>query len=411
MPFITMRVEDAVQRRSFLAGAAGVAAGVSASTQGRAEAGTRDPGRKSVHGSGAADPTAYARTTARLREEYWTQEPAHLLPKVARHARTGAGLMAGRPDPRLAAAVAESALLVSRIAFFDLQLGAKQVESWQDLALAAADTAGDGALGAAVLGHMAFAPAWSGRGGEARGRLDAARECASRGGAGPVIHAWLDAVASEAEVRLGNTGGAFPLLDRAADVLHPARAATGSWSASGPPAWLDWFSGPRLDGFRGAAELAAGRTDHAKATLHRTLAGLAPDADKQRAVTLADLAAAAAAAREPEDACGLLHRVLDLVERQGYATAVDRVRTVRAALSPWAGERFVAELDDRLAAGHTEARRRPRPEPVQDLPVPDPVLDPVPEPVSGRPVPDPVPGPAPDPVRGLPASDLPDPAA
>lgn len=370
MPFITTRVEDAVQRRNFLAGAAGVAAGVSAGTQGRAEAGTRSPGPQSAKRSGGADPTAYARTTARLREEYWTQEPAHLLPKVARHARTGAGLMAGRPDPRIAAAVAESALLVSRIAFFDLQLDEKHVESWQDLALAAADTADDGALGAAVLGHMAFAPAWSGRGGEARGRLDAARERASRGDAGPVIHAWLDAVASEAEVRLGNPGGAFPLLDRAADVLHPASASTGSWSASGPPAWLDWFSGPRLDGFRGAAELAAGRTDHAKATLHRTLAGLSPDADKQRAVTLADLAAAAAAAREPEDACGLLHRVLDLVERQGYATAVDRVRTVRAALAPWAGERFVTEVDDRLAAGGGESPQLSLPGPETDLPDP-----------------------------------------
>ncbi|MDI2132569.1 transcriptional regulator [Yinghuangia seranimata] len=292
----------------------------------------------------------YARTTARFREQYWTQEPARLLPKVARHVRTGTGLLARRPDVLVAASVAESALLVSRIAFFDLQLGAERVEPWQDLALAAADTAGDGALGAAVLGHMSFAPAWSGRGGEARGRLAAARDRAARGDAGPVIHAWLDAVASEAEVRLGNPGGAFPLLDRAADALHPAHAVSGSWSAPGPPAWLDWFSGPRLDGFRGAAELAAGRTDHAKATLHRTLAGLSPDADKQRAVTLADLAAAAAAGREPEDACALLHRVLDLVERQGYATAVDRVRTVRAALAPWSRERFVRDVDDRLAA-------------------------------------------------------------
>lgn len=347
MPTITTRVEDAVQRRSFLAGAAGVAAGVSAATPRRAAA--RE----------GADPAGFARTTARLREQYWTHEPARLLPKAARHVRLGAGLLARRPDARVAAAVAESALLVSRIAFFDLQLDERRVESWQDLALAAADTAGDGALGAAVLGHMAFAPAWSGRGAEARGRLEAARRKASRSEAGPVIHAWLDAVASEAEVRLGNPRGAFPLLDRAADTMRPAQGDTGGWSATGPPAWLDWFSGPRLDGFRGAAELAAGRTDHAKATLHRTLAGLPADAGKQRAVTLADLAATAATAREPEDACGLLHQVLELVERQGYATAVDRVRTVRAALAPWAGERFVGELDDRLAAVPRARRTRP----------------------------------------------------
>ncbi|UGQ09710.1 transcriptional regulator [Yinghuangia sp. ASG 101] len=337
MPISPTRVEDAVQRRSFLAGAAGLAAGVPVSAPGRAAART-----------GASDPATYARTTTRLREQYWTHEPARLLPKVARHVRVGAGLLAHRPDTRVAAAVAESALLVSRIAFFDLQLGSERVEPWQDLALAAADTAGDGSLGAAVLGHMVFAPAWSGRGAEARGRLDAARARARRGGAGPVVHAWLDAVASEAEVRLGNPSGAFRLLDRAAATLAPVPS---DGPAHGTPAWLDWFSGPRLDGFRGAAELAAGRADQARASLNRTLAGLSPEADKQRAVTVADLAAAAASAREPEDACGLLHDVLDLVERQGYATAVDRVRTVRATLAPWSGERCVTELDDRLASG------------------------------------------------------------
>ncbi|WP_436786954.1 transcriptional regulator [Yinghuangia sp. YIM S10712] len=334
-----------MQRRSFLAGAAGLAAGAPVTAPRRAAA-----------DSGSVDPAAYARTTTRLREQYWTHEPARLLPKVARHVRVGARLMNRRPDSRVAAALAESALLVSRIAFFDLQLGVERVEPWQDLALAAADAADDGALGAAVLGHMAFAPAWSGRGGEARGRLAAARAKASRGGAGPVVHAWLDAVASEAEVRLGNPSGAFRLLDRAAQTLAPVQSDN---TSAGTPEWLDWFSGPRLDGFRGAAELAAGRADQARAALHRTLAGLAPEADKQRAVTLADLAAAAAAGREPEDACGLLHHVLDLVERQGYATAVDRVRTVRAALTPWAGERFVAELDDRLAAGQATSSPDP----------------------------------------------------
>ncbi|NUU23039.1 MAG: hypothetical protein HOV68_16250, partial [Streptomycetaceae bacterium] len=51
MPTITTRVEDAVQRRSFLAGAAGVAAGLSATAHGRASART------------GGDPAAYTRTT------------------------------------------------------------------------------------------------------------------------------------------------------------------------------------------------------------------------------------------------------------------------------------------------------------------------------------------------------------
>jgi hypothetical protein len=330
-------MEDAVQRRTFLAGAA--VAGLAA--RNTTASGSTGPARH------LPDPAAYTATTARLRSRYWVEEPGRLLPVVAEHARNGARLLAEGPKGTHYGAIAETALLASRIAFFDLSLRGPRVRRWQEFALVTADRAGDGSLAAAVLGHMAFAPAWTGRGGEARDTLAAARERTTSGDAGPTLRSWLDAIAAEAEVRLGTPEAAFPFLDRAADTYAPPEQP-GSWSAGGPPPWLDWFSAARLEGFRGAAEVAAGRSEPARASLERTLAGLPAHSHKQRAMTLAELAATAVGAREPQDACRLLEEALDLVGIQGYATAVDRVRTVRASLAPWSRESFVRDVDDRL---------------------------------------------------------------
>src|SRR5690606_21296522 len=57
----------------------------------------------------------------------------------------------------LAAALAESALLTARLALFDLHQFAV-AERCFDVALTATREAGDHALAAAVLGHMAFVP-------------------------------------------------------------------------------------------------------------------------------------------------------------------------------------------------------------------------------------------------------------
>jgi len=330
-------MEDAVRRRTFLTGAA--IAGLTAT----------NPVASATSGPPPVptDPADYPVGTARLRGRYWTEEPAHLFPAVAEHVRLGVRLLAERPSAPHCAAVSETALLASRIAFFDLSLRGPRVRRWQDLALTTADRAGDHALAAAVLGHMAFAPAWSDRGAEARDTLAAARERTRRAEAAPTLHAWVDAIAAEAEVRLGTPEAAFPLLDRAADTYAPPQSP-GSWTETGPPAWLDWFSAARLEGFRGAAEVAVGRTGPARTSLERTLTGLSGNSHKQRAVTLAELAATSVRAGEPRDACRLLEEALDLVGLQGYATAVDRVRTVRATLAPWSREPFVREVDDRL---------------------------------------------------------------
>jgi hypothetical protein len=155
---------------------------------------------------------------------YWTVPPAQLHDNVAAHVKLGAGLINSVPEASrrpLAAAIAESGLLAGRIEFFDMESPQQAQESFVT-ALQAAQEARDSLIGAAVLAHMAFIPAFSGdprRAEAARDKIRAAREFARRGSASPEMRAWLDAVEAETETRFGDgdprhTGdrGAVPVL-------------------------------------------------------------------------------------------------------------------------------------------------------------------------------------------------------
>ncbi|WP_405484943.1 hypothetical protein [Nocardia sp. NBC_00511] len=83
------------------------------------------------------------------------------------------------------------------------------------------------------------------------------------------------------------------------------------------------------------------------------LADLPAEAIKQRAVVLADLAAAAVLEREPEPACGYLDEALKLLGQHWYATAMVRVKAVRQKLRDWDSLPTVRALDDQLYNWHT----------------------------------------------------------
>ncbi|MEU5668487.1 transcriptional regulator, partial [Streptomyces longwoodensis] len=208
-------------------------------------------------------------------------------------------------------------------------------------ALQAAGEADDALLGAAVLAHTAFIPAWVGERDAAVERMTAARTYARRGPASAELLAWLDAVEAECETRCGHTRTALHLIGHAEDVL-----ARGSEHQS--PEWLDWFSSVRLAAFKGNTQLKAGHLPQARATLLGVLEALGPTEEKQSTVVLGDLAAVEAAAGDPEAACGHAVRALDQLERTWYAMGMDRVREVRRALAPHQHERCVRDLDDRL---------------------------------------------------------------
>jgi hypothetical protein len=243
----------------------------------------------------------------------------------------------------LAAAIAESSLLAGRVEFFDTS-DPQQAQESLVIALQAAQDAGDSLLGAAVLAHMAFLPAFSGdpgRAEEARDKIRAAREFARRASAPPEMLAWLDAVEAEAETRFGNTRRALQLISHAEGIF-----ASGEPRPS--PAWLDWFSDVRLAGFKGNTLLADRQPGPARETLQHVLDNLPEGAAKQKSVILGDLAAVAVSEENPDEACRLAELALDQLARNWYATGMARVRAVRESLSQWESLPAVRRLDEKL---------------------------------------------------------------
>jgi hypothetical protein len=291
----------------------------------------------------------YITITAAHRHMYWSVPPAHLYDAVAAHVNLGIRLVTSVPEAArraLAAAVSESSLLAGRIEFFDLQNPAKGQASLVIALQAAQDAqdAQDPLLGSAVLAHMAFIPAFSGdkkRADEARDKIRAARAFARRGPASPEMLAWLDAVEAEVETRFGNTRKALQLIHHAEDIF-----ATEEPRPS--PPWLDWFSPVRLAGFKGNTLLIAKQPGPARDTLQSVLNQLPAESAKQRSVIIGDLAAAAVAENDPEQACLLAEEALDHLARHWYATGMDRVRAVRESLTKWESRPCVRRLDERL---------------------------------------------------------------
>ncbi|MEU5596711.1 helix-turn-helix transcriptional regulator [Streptomyces sp. NPDC020298] len=285
----------------------------------------------------------YEAVTRSHRRLYWSVAPATLHPAAIAHAALGCALLpetAGQTRARIAAALAESYLLAGRIEFFDMREPDRAGHTLLR-ALQAAGEADDPLLGAAILAHTAFIPAWVGGRDAAVERMVAARTYARRGPASSELLAWLDAVEAECETRCGNTRTALHLIGHAEDVL-----ARGTEYEN--PEWLDWFSPVRLAAFKGNTHLKAGHLPQARATLLDVLDTLEPSGEKQTTVVLGDLAAVEAAAGDPEAACGYAVRALEQLERTWYAMGMDRVREVRRALAPHQHERCVRELDDRL---------------------------------------------------------------
>ncbi|MFJ8995642.1 helix-turn-helix transcriptional regulator [Streptomyces sp. NPDC102279] len=288
----------------------------------------------------ADDFEAVTRAHRRL---YWSVAPTTLHPAALAHATLGCALLPetnGRTRARTAAALAETWLLAGRIEFFDMREPDRASQTLLR-ALQAAGEADDPLLGAGILAHTAFIPAWVGERDAAVERMTAARTYARRGSASADLLAWLDAVEAECETRCGNTRTALHLIGHAEDVL-----AAGSVHAT--PEWLDWFSPVRLAAFKGNTQLKAGHLPQARTTLLRVLEDLQPSEEKQTTVILGDLAAVEAAAGQPEAACEYAVRALDQLGRTWYAMGMDRVREVRRTLAPHQHEQCVRDLDERL---------------------------------------------------------------
>ncbi|MGH3979172.1 MAG: helix-turn-helix domain-containing protein, partial [Pseudonocardiaceae bacterium] len=148
---------------------------------------------------------SYQTITGQHRELYWTAPAAALLPTALSHSQLGVELLSGGDGQHrhvLAGAVAESALLGARLAFFDLQQPSL-AERCFEIATIAVRESGDHALAVAVTAHRSFVPGFAGDRTAARPLLDAARAHA-RYAEGPLLRSWLHCVQAEVSARTGD---------------------------------------------------------------------------------------------------------------------------------------------------------------------------------------------------------------
>lgn len=309
---------------------------------------------REVGGSGAISMRAvedYEAITVGHRHLYWSAAPLTLYTSVKSHVMLGNELLNnGGTDAavrRLGSALSESAMLAGRIAFFDLK---RPDPARVDLGLAlqATERSGDHALAAAVLAHLSFVAAHSGDSDDARDMLSAAL-AHSVHHTSALTRAWLHAVQCEISATFNDRTASITALGRSETLL----ADTGDQEE---PDWLDFFDASRFAGFAGHANLLLGRVEEARVSLEASLAQLAPGAEKQRAVVLADLAASHVD-HDIEAACTLTGQALDQLNDSWYATGYERVQAVRRQLTPHREARPVQELEERIKATNAVHRR------------------------------------------------------
>lgn len=275
---------------------------------------------------------------------YHSTSPADLITPVLAHIKTVGDLLRKLPDPRdrrrLLRNRSHVSLLAGRLAFFDLH-DSMRARGYYNLAIEAACEAGDDLLGAAAYGHLSFIPADDGSFSAAQDYLRAAEHHLARA-PHRGVSSWLAAVETEIQANAGAEVSALAAAERAQTTLPHATPA-----ASLP--WFDFYDATRLAGFQGYAFLRFGRFTEATGALLTALNGLPPHAVKQRAVFLADLATVHLRAADVDEACRIASDAADNLSLAGYATGMDRLRDLRAQLTPWNTHPGVRALDERLA--------------------------------------------------------------
>lgn len=295
-------------------------------------------------GSGADSASSLSNLADSYQRLYHVTAPALLITPVVAHLDVTRELLRDAGTAALRRSLlknqAQVALLAGRISFFDLN-DSIAARGYYGLAIESSVEAGSPHLTSAALGHTAFISAAEQRTATAVQYLDQAGS-ALRADPHHPLESWLAAIASEITA---NAGSACQSLDS----IDLARSALARPGLAPELPWFDFYDESRLDGFAGYANLRARRYDEAMTLLSDTLRGLPEDAVKQRAVVLADLAAAHLARGDLDHSCSIAADAADRLRQAGYATGLDRLRHLRSSMAPWATSKAVRDLDQHLA--------------------------------------------------------------
>lgn len=265
-------------------------------------------------GPGSEEVAAFTEITHHQRRLYRTAEAPLLFEAAVAHTQVGLRLAQSATDDvrqQLMPAIAHSALLAGRLAFFDLRQTA-MAERCLQLARSAVRESNDHSLAVGVLAHASFIPGFAGNRIAAENLLDGARAHLRESG-GPLLRSWVHCVASEVATLAGDT---------AAGLEHARQAEDAIGTSGTDPDWLDFFNPARLQSFRGYAEMRAARP-YAVDTLQAALLGLDDGESRQRTVVLLDLAAAAAS-QDAAYAVDMASEAIRILAIDPYATAFER---------------------------------------------------------------------------------------
>jgi hypothetical protein len=189
-----------------------------------------------------------------------------------------------------------------------------------------------------------------GRPGVRRSRADGAGDDPRRGAAdlqrpGPPANA-------EAHATLGQLDPSLALLDRSLDALHPGR--TGD-----DPSWAEYWNRSKVLGYMGACHMRMRRPEAARAALDDALRLGEELTVKHQSIYFVDLAITHTQEHEPEEACRLAGKALDIAGPMHYSTTMERMTALRRDLDAWNSEACVQQLDERLHALANTGNERP----------------------------------------------------
>ena len=160
-------------------------------------------------------------------------------------------------------------------------------------------------------------------------------------GTSHLIAAWASGVAAEFRALLREERPFKLALDRAG--AHFERVTPDD------PV-LGVYRGEQLGGFEGVCNLYIGDFAGARQALERTAERLGVGKEKNKSVVLGDLATALIRQGEPEQACGILHQAIDLVEMTRDGGGTRRAFRAGLQLRHWRNEPFAQKVQDRLLA-------------------------------------------------------------
>jgi hypothetical protein len=249
----------------------------------------------------------------------------------------------GRVQQELCRVEVQSATLLGRLTWdVSGQQDHATAARYYDQAIAAANNVKEGWAEAFPRMLQRFLPVYTG-GGNPRNGLYLAEQATARAadGSSHVVAGWSAAFAAEAHALLGEERKARLLLERADAHLSKVTADDPMFAV---------FSREQLGGFVGACSLRLHDPTGAEAALQDSARRLGLGKEKHKAVILADLSTAFVLQDDPEQACAVLHQVIDLVELTGNAAGKRRAFAAGRQLTRWRNEPFVQDVQDRLLA-------------------------------------------------------------